>query len=195
VVEVHLTVGRFTLHVGSLHGTRADPAPEPAPEPDALAEALRRPPPKLRAAADSVSTAVAKAEEVTAGVERANDLVTALAKGLTLDPKALERQVNALLDVLDRADREGRYEDELRLARALVALLALVPRWIALVEVLRRAAGAAAAVGDRAGEAWANHELGSFALGAGDAQAATHHLGAALRLRREIGDKIGRAHV
>jgi hypothetical protein len=189
VVEIQITVGRFALRVGSPEGTRADPATEPERRPPKeLAEALRKEPSRLASAADAVGAAVGAAEEVTASVERANDLVTAIAKGLTLDPKALEQQVDALLDVLDRADRDGRFEDEIRLARALVGLLALVPRWVALVEVLRRVAVAAAALGDRASEAWAHHELGSFALGAEDGQAATYHLNEALERREALGD-------
>jgi hypothetical protein len=193
VVEIQVTVGRFSLQIGAPHGTRVDPAPEVEPEQaDALADAFERAPAlEGETAAAAVETAVARAEEVTGAVERTNDLVTALSKGLTLDPKALEQQVDALLDVADRVDREGRFDDEIRLARSLVALLALIPRWIALVGVLRRAASAAAAIGDRAGESWAHHELGSFALGAEDANAATGHLAEALRLRRELGDETG----
>jgi hypothetical protein len=144
-----------------------------------------------RSATDVVSDAVARAEEVTAGVERASDLVAALAKGMTLDPKVLEKEANALLDLLDRADREGRWEDERRLARALVALLALVPRWVALIEVLRRTASAAAAVGDRATEAWAHHEIGSFALVADNLGIARQHLTQALELRNSLADGAG----
>jgi hypothetical protein len=114
-----------------------------------------------------------------------------LAKGVTLDPKVLEQQVNRLLDLVDRADREGRLDDQLRLARSLVALLALVPRWLALLEVLERLAGAAASVGDAVAEGWARHELGTLALSAEDAQAATADLERALRLRRDTGDVAG----
>lgn len=193
LVKIEITVGRFALQLGSLHGARVEPAAEADPDQaEALAYSLARMPrAERRSAADFVGDAVARAEEVTAGVERANDLVAALAKGLTLDPKALEQQVNALLDMLDRADREGRWEDERRLARAFVALLALVPRWVALIEVLRRAASAAAAVGDPATEAWAHHEIGSFALRADNLSVARQHLTQALELRRSRADQAG----
>ena len=114
-----------------------------------------------------------------------------LAKGVTLDPKLLEQQIGRLLDLVDRADREGRLDDELRLARSLVALLALVPRWLALLEVLERLAATAATVGDAVAEGWARHELGTLALGADDAQAATAELERALRLRQDAGDVAG----
>jgi Bacterial Ig domain len=191
--ELQLTIGRTSLRIGSPHGTQADPAPVAEEEQAAeLREAFERAEEPSRAdlAAEAVEATATQAEEVAGGIERANDLVTALAKGLTLDPRALEQQVNALLDLIDRADREGRFDDELRLARALVRLLVLVPRWIALVETLRRAASVAAVVGDRATEAWARHELGTFGLGAEDAHAA-NDLNEALRLREEIGDEAG----
>ena len=114
-----------------------------------------------------------------------------LAKGVTLDPKLLEQQIGRLLDLVDRADREGRLDDELRLARSLVALLALVPRWLALLEVLERLAATAATVGDAVAEGWARHELGTLALGADDAEAATAELERALRLRQDAGDVAG----
>ena len=194
VAELQLTIGRFRLHLGSSEGTRAEVAPDRERTDgrllgQALRDAERRPRP--RRAADAVARAAEEAEEVTAAVERANDLVGSLAKGLTLDPKTLETQVNALIDVLDRADRDGRFDDEIRLARSLVALLALVPRWIALAEALQKALAAARAIGDQSAAAWAHHELGTFALAADDAQAATSHLSEALRLREQLGDEAG----
>ena len=191
-VEVRITVGGFTLHLGGPHGTAAEPAADPeTARGDRLAEALREAPAAQPSAVDAVTGAVARAEEVTATVERANRLVAAFAKGMTLDPDTLERQANALINLADRADREGRFDDQLRLARAGVSLLALVGRWVALVEVLRRTASAAAAVGDRAGEAWARHELGTFSLAGGDAETAARELDEAARLRDSIGDPAG----
>ena len=196
MVEVRVTIGPFTLEIGSPPGSKAAPASdERAAEARALRKALREgdaaAPGKTRRVAATLDSAVEGAEDVTASVERVNELVGAIAKGLTLDPKALEHQLNALLGVLARADREGRYDDELRLARALVALLALLPRWVALVEVLQKALVAARAAGDQAAEGWAHHELGTFALAAEDAHAATHHLSEALRLRAQLGDAAG----
>lgn len=192
-VEIQITVGRFTLRLGSAYGTSVTPTGKPdRDQAEALADAIAtRSRVERRSGADVVSDVVGRAAEATAGVERANDLVAALAKGLTLDPKVLEKEANALLDLLDRADREGRWEDEHRLARALVVLLALIPRWVALIEVLRRTASAAAAVGDRATEAWANHEIGSFALAADDVEVARQHLNRALAVRNSLADRAG----
>jgi hypothetical protein len=191
VVGVRITVGRFTLAIGAEEGTRAAPAPKTERRSRrALAEA-RRSPSRTARAAQTVETAGAELESTIEAVERADELVSMLAKGVTLDPKILEQQIGKLLDLVDRADREGRLDDQLRLARSLVALLALVPRWLALLEVLERLAAAAQSVGDAVAEGWARHELGTFALAADDAEAANAELGRALRLRRESGDAAG----
>ena len=192
--ELYLTLGRFTLQLGPPHGTRADVAPAgETKQARALAQALRDasvdPRPSTRRVAATVAGAVEEAEEITSSIERANEIVTAVAQGLTLDPKHLETQLNALLTVLERADREGRWEDEIRLARALVALLALIPRWLALAETLRRALAAARAIGDQSAVAWAHHEVGTFALAADDGAAATFHLNEAVRLRDRLGER------
>ena len=192
VIEVRITVGRFTLALGGRHGTRADPAPRPDPHRGkklARAHRARRKPTTVTTAATAMATIADEAEQVTAAVERADEIVQTLARGLTLDPKILEQQAELLLALFERADRDGRFDDERRLARALVALLALIPRWLALLEVLRRVASAAAAVGDRAAEAWAHHELGTFGLAADDASLAADHLERAHSLRDALGDR------
>ena len=101
------------------------------------------------------------------------------------------READALVGLLARLDREGRHEDALRLTRALIALLALLGRWLALVQSLRLALSAARAVSDRAGEAWAHHEIGTFSLAGGDKQGAVSHLEAAQRIRQDLGDEAG----
>ena len=191
VVGVRITVGRFSLAIGAEEGTRAAPAPKPERRSRSqLAEARQRPSRTARAA-QTLETAGAELESTIAAVEHADELVSMLAKGVTLDPKLLEQQIGRLLDLVDRADREGRLDDELRLARSLVALLALVPRWLALLEILERLAATAASVGDAVAEGWARHELGTLALGADDAEAATAELERALRLRQDAGDVAG----
>jgi hypothetical protein len=191
VVGVRITVGRFSLAIGAEAGTRAAPAPAPERRARRKLSEARRAPSRTARAAQTLETAGGEIESTIEAVERADELVSMLAKGVTLDPKVLEQQVNRLLDLVDRADREGRLDDQLRLARSLVALLALVPRWLALLEVLERLAGAAASVGDAVAEGWARHELGTLALATDDAQAATAELEHALRLRRDAGDAAG----
>lgn len=191
VVGVRITVGRFTLAIGAEAGTRAAPAPTPERRSRKQLAEARHAPSRTARAAQTLETAGGELESTIAAVERADELVSMLAKGVTLDPKVLEQQVNRLLDLVDRADREGRLDDQLRLARSLVALLALVPRWLALLEVLERLAGAAASIGDAVAEGWARHELGTLALATDDAEAATAELQRALRLRRDVGDAAG----
>jgi hypothetical protein len=191
VVGVRITVGRFTLAIGAEEGTRAAPAPKPERRSRSELSEARHAPSRTERTAQSLETAGAELESTIAAVEHADELVSMLAKGVTLDPKVLEQQIGRLLDLVDRADREGRLDDELRLARSLVALLALVPRWLALLEVLERLAATAATVGDAVAEGWARHELGTLALGADDAKAATAELEHALRLRQDAGDVSG----
>jgi hypothetical protein len=186
-VTGRIQVGRFAFEIGAPAGTRAVLAPETTgADPAELAVALSQPGPSdtLAAAEESLE----EAASVTGRVERALELFTAVAQG-RVDQKVVLREVDVLLGVLERLDREGRYEDVFRLARALAGLLALLMRWVALVQAVRMALKAARALGESAGEAWARHELGTLSLGAEDAAAANGELEQALRLRRELGDQ------
>ena len=187
-ITARIRVGRFVFEVGSPAGTRADPSPEPALDPRDLQFALGQPVPPALAQAE---TAIGEAESVTGRVERATELFTAVAQGRILDPEFLRQESDTILAALDRADREGRHHDSIRLARALSRLLALIGRWTALVQTLRIALRASAALGDAPGIAWARHELGTLALGADDAQAANGQLKEALGIRRGLGDAAG----
>jgi hypothetical protein len=80
-----------------------------------------------------------------------------------------------------------------RLARAADRALVLGARWGAWRALLVAALEAARAAGDRAGEAWALHQLGSRALLAGQAEAAREQLERALELREQLGDEVGAA--
>jgi hypothetical protein len=188
-VTGRVQIGRFVLEIGAPAGTRADPAPATiGADPTDLAVALSQPGPSdaLGAAEESIG----EAASVTGRVEHALELFTAVAQG-RVDRAVVLKEVDVLLGVLERLDREGRYDDVFRLARALASLLALLMRWVALVQAVRLALKAARALGDSAGEGWARHELGTLSLGAEDAQAANSELKEALRLRREIGDERG----
>src|SRR3989442_6997491 len=93
---------------------------------------------EVAAPIDRVDYALEEAEEVTGKVERAAGLLAAIAEG-RIDPKSVSEELDALLDLVERLDREGRFKDALRLARALSALLALLGRWGALVTTRRTA--------------------------------------------------------
>jgi hypothetical protein len=188
-VAGRIQVGRFVLEIGAPGGTRAFFAPETTgADPAELAVALSQPdPPEALTAAEK---SLDEAASVTGRVERALELFTAVAQGRA-DQKVVLQEVDVLLGVLERLDREGRYDDVFRLARALAGLLALLMRWVALVQAVRIALKAARALGDGTGEAWARHELGTLSLGAEDAQAANNNLEQALRLRQQLGDEAG----
>ena len=182
------------MEVGDPSGTRVYPALEPhPPPPPELAGELRRtvsdePP---TAVVGQIENLVAQGSEAAGKAERALTLFAGLAQG-TLDAKTVNAEVDQLLGWLRRLDHEGRYEDAIRLARALSGLLALTLRFAALVEALRIALRAAEALADSKATAWVLHELGSFGIGAQDAQAA-EHLGEARRIREQIGDHQGLA--
>jgi hypothetical protein len=181
-----ITVGRYVLTVGAPAGTIIVPTRRAERRGrHELSEALT-----AAGAAERIEEAVEEAGDVAGRVERALELTTALAEG-RLDRQTVLREADALVGLVARLDREGRHGDALRLVRALIALLALLGRWLALVQSLRLALRAARTIGDRAQEAWAHHEIGTFSLAGGDKQGADAHLDAALRIRQELGDETG----
>ncbi len=181
-----ITVGRYVLTVGAPAGTLIVPTRRAERHGrNELSEAL-----SAAGAAELIEEAVEEGGDVAGRVERALELTTALAEG-RLDRQIVLREADALVGLLARLDRDGRHEDALRLARALIALLALLGRWLALVQSLRLALRAARTIGDRAQEAWAHHEIGTFSLAGGDRQGAVSHLEAAQRIRQDLGDETG----
>ena len=132
------------------------------------------------------------ADAVTDRVEHADKLFKALAEDRLLDPRLLTDEIGSLLGLLDRLDRDGRYEEEIRVAKALHGLCVLAFRWLDLIRSLRRALAAADAIGDEAGQAWALNELGALHLCAGDARRASEHLERASQLYEKLGDAAGR---
>ena len=188
-VTGRIQIGRFVFEVGAPEGTRADLATAPGgADPGELGLALGQPAPTEVIGAAEQS--LAEAESVTGRVDRALELFTACTQG-RIDRGAALKEADALIGALERLDREHRFGDAFRLARALVGLLALLMRWVALVQAIRIALRAAIALGDNAGVAWARHELGTFSLGAEDAQAATGELEEARRIRHELRDDAG----
>jgi len=126
------------------------------------------------------------AEAVTGRVEKANALFRAAAEGRLLERDMLMGEIDGLLGLLDRLDRDGRFEEQLRLARALHGLLAVSFRWLDLIRSLRSVLASAQIAGDEAGQAWALHELGSLHLSAGDPEKAAQYLEKALRIQERV---------
>jgi len=194
-VTGRVAVGRYVLTVGAAAGTKISLAPEasrtdPWPLANALSPEEGTPPDEAPTLAMTAEQAVDDASAVTAKTQRALDLFAAVAEG-RLDPQTVSDEVDALIALLGRLDREGRHAEELRLARALSGLLALTLRWVALVQSLRTAWRAARALADSHGEAWALHELGTLSLGADQARTSVDQLEHAREMRSVLGDERG----
>lgn len=125
--------------------------------------------------------------------ERALSHFTAWAEGNRAAPQRLLESSEPILHVLERAVEAGRWAEVLRLGRALEGALALGGRWGAWLRVLRWILRAAQALGDKAAEGWALHQLGTRALCLGEKDGARDLLTQALRLRESLGDQAGAA--
>jgi hypothetical protein len=185
-------IGRYALEVGTLAESYA------VFEPDREERNLRDLRDALAEETDELSKSVAVLEEVqehaqtvTAKIERSHELFMAAAEGRLLDADPLVAEVDSLLGLAERLDRDGRFEEELRLLRALHGLLALTRRWLDLIRGLHRGLSAAQEAGDLDAQAWVRHELGSINLCADKPEAAAEQLGQALRLQQRLGQATG----
>ena len=106
-------------------------------------------------------------------------------------PDRLLEAADAILRTLQWAVSVDRWDEAMRLGRALASALALGGRWSAWAQVLQWVLQAAEALGDRDVKAWALHQLGTRALCLGDADSARTSLIQALRLRQTLGDRAG----
>jgi PKD repeat protein len=143
---------------------------------------------KRRTPSEKIETAVENASEVTSKVEHTLALLKDVADG-SIDIDSLSDEADALLGLLQRLDRTKRWDDVLRVARCLSALLALLGRWIELLRSLRTALQAAELLGDPLSEAWALHELGTLHLLAGRHAEADRQLGKAREIRERYGSR------
>ncbi|MBM2822917.1 MAG: hypothetical protein HW413_1663 [Thermoleophilia bacterium] len=186
-------VGGYVLEVGTQTGSFVQFEREGEKEhARALGEALAEKPEERPAAVDAVVELEDTADAVTDQIEHAAKLFRAAAEGRLLERDLLTGEIGALLGLLERLDKAKRFDEELRLARALHGLLVLAFRWLELVRSLRMVLSAARRAGDEAGQAWALHELGSLHLSAGNAERAVENLEEALALEQKLGDAVGR---
>ena len=184
-------VGAYVLEVGADCRSFSRFAPRPEKEnARALADAFEE------SERDDLSAPVAALEElderaadVTDKIEHAHALLKDVLSG-RFDRAFVMREIDGLLGLSERLDRDGRYEEQVRLARALHGLLATMFRWLDLIRMLRRALRSAKASNDQAGQAWALHELGTLHLSAGDTETAERLLRDALRGERRL-DAVG----
>jgi Bacterial Ig-like domain len=191
-VSGSVRIGTYALEVGTSTWSYAAFEPEREDQNvtalhDALAEDAR----DVRLPVAALENIQANAERVTSKCERAHELSRAAAEGSLLEADAVMAEVDSLIRLAERLDRDGRFDEELRLLRALHGLLVLVRRWVDLIRVLRRALSAAEETGDLAALAWTRHEIGSLQLCADDPQAAEEQLGQALRLQQRLGQTAG----
>lgn len=189
-----IKVGSYVLVVGdpagmeikAATGQAATAQAKPRELEQAIAQADAEPEPP-HTGVDRLAGAVDDAAEVTSKIELALSLFTQILEG-SLDPTTIDGVVEALLDLLGRLDREGRWEEALRLARALVKLLMLLERWLQLLQSLRTALRAAKRFADVDGQAWALHEQGTLCLAAEKHADAASLLSEAHDLRFELDD-------
>jgi tetratricopeptide (TPR) repeat protein len=192
-------VGKYALEVSAYAGSLAQFGSTPSRAGKAQARknaaALRAAlaePEEPREPLEAVEKLEDTADAVTDRVEHANKLFKALAEDRLFDRNLLTGETGALLGLLDRLDREGRYDEEIRLAKALHGVCVLAFRWLDLVRSLRSALAAARAAGNEAAQAWALNELGALHLCAGDPKKAEEYLDRALELQETLGDAAGR---
>jgi hypothetical protein len=185
-------IGGYVLEVGAFTESYAAFQPEREDRNvKALREALDDESAGLHAPVAALEKLQATAETVTRKCERARELSRAAAERRLLEADALMAEVDSLLRLAERLDRDGRFDEELRLLRALHGLLVLACRWLDLIRALRRAVGAAEQAGDLAAQAWVRHELGSLYLCADEPEAGAERLRQARQLQQRLGQTIG----
>jgi hypothetical protein len=120
-------------------------------------------------------------------------LVAAL-PGQSLDWAFCADELGNILTSIEWAVAQGRWAQAIQLGRAIDAYLTLHGLWDAWRDTLNRILQAARRGGDRANEAWALHQLGTHAIGAGQTTQAIDLLRQALDLRRALRDTVGMAY-
>jgi tetratricopeptide (TPR) repeat protein len=188
-----VAVGPYLLEVGGEPGTVIEEGGGGA-DAEPLREALAEREPKTEdERAPALVAEVDEAAEATTKIEQAVALCKGAAEGRVLDPDQLALEVGTLLACLERLDRKKEHKKALQLARSLTTLLMLLKRWASLLQTLRTALRAGKALGDDSAVAWAEHELGTLKLAAGDVEGADRCLSQAREIRERIGDRRGLA--
>lgn len=100
---------------------------------------------------------------------------------------------DALFAVLGIAAGEERWQDLLRIGRAIEPAFIMSGQWGAWLRLLNLLKQAGQILGDRSTQAWVYHQLGSRALSLGNSTEASDMLGKALEIRNAIGDRSGAA--
>ena len=187
-----VAIGRSVITVGVpggtliTAGTRLSADAETA-DPLELAAALGQEEPR-ETIGELTERSVMTASEATDRVEQAAELLRDALAGELVD---LAR-AGQVLDVLQRLDKDGRYEEWLHYARSVHGVLVLLKRWMELLRLLRTLLRSGAEVHE-AGRAWVQHELGTLQLAAGDSKEAARLLEQARSTRQRLQDGDGLA--
>ena len=143
--------------------------------------------------ADGVADRLRRMEDLKPWVNRVITYFTAWAERHRRSPDVLLEESEALLRVQQCAADARRWGEVLLLGRLLEGPLVLGVRWGAWAITLERCLAAAKAIGDRAAEAWALHEIGTRALCVGNSGRARAVLGQAVKLRESLQDEVAAA--
>jgi AAA domain-containing protein len=107
------------------------------------------------------------------------------------EPERLRDDLEPIIRTLRWGMAFAPHADVLRLARESGVIAELAGLWDAWRSILDIALDAARMIGDRAGEGWAQHELGTRALCLEQDEEAGRRLEQALRIREKLGDQPG----
>jgi hypothetical protein len=143
--------------------------------------------------AGSLEEELRRTQDLTPWAEQALEHFTTWAQRHLDDVEALTEEADSFLGILEWGAEAGHWAEVLRLGRAIEGALAVGGQWGAWERVLGWELQAARALGDRAAEGWALHQLGTRALCQEDASAARDHLSEALDVRESLGDREGAA--
>jgi IPT/TIG domain len=193
-----VSVGIYRLDVGPPVGMSISTGPEATVAAEQRTELQRaiahdhKDEKTQRGVVDLVERSSERSDEITGHVERADSLWKEIAAG-RLDVGTVNSEIDNFLALLQKLDRSGRFDEQLRLARSLSRLLAVAQRWLDLLRSLRETLAAAERHGDKSARAWALHELGTLHLAGHDLLGADRELSRAADLRRELGEPRGLA--
>ncbi len=127
--------------------------------------------------------------KLTAPIDSAINYFVNWAEKHQKQPKNLLLEIDAIAQILEVAVRCSRWQEVLRLVKAVEGPLALSKRWGLWEQVLQRGLQASQAVRDQASEAWALHQLGTRALCFEQNSTASTYLARAIQLRKSLGDE------
>jgi hypothetical protein len=141
--------------------------------------------------AESVGASVRRDPAVPAMRQQALTYFISVTEARQRTPGRLVQDHAVIVHLVQHALDTQRWAEGLRLVRAVEGSIALIGHWALWGQVLEWGLDAAQRAEDRAGEAWALHQLGTRALCIGETATASSYLTEALRIREAREDQIG----